>query len=324
MSLVSCAKCLTPNPGSARFCSTCGERLGGPSGADQPTSASSGILTSTRFTPPPAPQEAGTPFGPRYVLLQRLGRGGMGEVWKARDLELNQVVALKMIRPELVERPEFLERFRNEINLARKVTHRNVTRIHDLGEVGGTRFISMELIDGVSLGEFIKQEGPLPEAKALSIATGICEGLKAAHEVGVIHRDLKPQNIHIDHEGTAHIMDFGIAVSGETSGLTRTGALIGTPEYMSPEQVRGEKLDARSDIYSLGLILYEMVTGDLPFVSDSAASSMYKRLSEKPRKPREIRQDVPVFLESIILRCLEKEKAFRYAGVGELLSDLES
>jgi tetratricopeptide (TPR) repeat protein len=278
----------------------------------------------TRGSPPPAapPPDEETPFGTRYLLIERLGKGGMGEVWKARDLELNQLVALKMIRTELLEDPGLVERFKHEITLARKVTHRNVTRIHDLGEVGGVRFISMEYLEGRSLKQFVRDEGPLDEEKAIPILRGICEGLQAAHEAGVVHRDLKPQNILIDPNGGAHIMDFGIAFSGETSGLTQTGALIGTPEYMSPEQVRGEKLDARSDIYSLGLIIYEMVTGDLPFTGDTISSTMYKRLSEKPRRPREIRAEIPPFLEKIILRCIERERDFRYAGVAEILADL--
>lgn len=272
----------------------------------------------------PRPEEGpGRPFGPRYRLLHRLGKGGMGEVWKARDLELNHFVALKTIRPELLEDPNLVDRFKHEITLARKVTHKNVCRIHDLGEVEGTRFISMEYLEGKNLKQFLEAEGPLPEEKAIPIIRGICEGLKAAHEAGVVHRDLKPQNILIDQHGVAHIMDFGIAFSGETAGITRTGALIGTPEYMSPEQVRGEVLDVRSDIYSLGLIFYEMVTRDLPFTSDSVASSMYKRLSEKPRKPREIKADIPLFLEKIILRCLEKERSFRYASVDEILADIQ-
>lgn len=267
--------------------------------------------------------QAGVLFGPRYRLLEKLGKGGMGEVWKARDLELDQLVALKMIRPELLEDPDLVDRFKQEITLARKVTHRSVTRIYDLGEFEGTRFISMEYLEGVNLKEFIKQEGPLPEEKTLPIIRAVCEGLKAAHDVGVVHRDLKPQNILIDRDGHAHIMDFGIAFSGETAGLTRTGALIGTPEYMSPEQVRGERLDQRSDIYSLGLIFYEMATADLPFTADSVASSMYKRLSEKPKKPRELRKEIPLFLEKIILRCLEKERAFRYNDVSEILADIQ-
>jgi len=247
----------------------------------------------------------------------------MGEVWKARDLELNHFVALKTIRPELLEDPDLVDRFKHEITLARKVTHKNVCRIHDLGEVEGTRFISMEYLEGKNLKQFLEAEGPLPEEKAIPIIRGICEGLKAAHEAGVVHRDLKPQNILIDHDGVAHIMDFGIAFSGETAGITRTGALIGTPEYMSPEQVRGERLDIRSDIYSLGLIFYEIVTQDLPFTSDSVASSMYKRLSEKPRRPRELKADIPDFLEKIILRCLEKERSFRYVSVDEILADIQ-
>ena len=327
MALTNCRHCDTPNQDTSRFCASCGEPLRADSGSRGASSAESslaGTRTHGRGTsPPPAEEEPGRAFGPRYRLLYRLGKGGMGEVWKARDLELNHLVALKMIRPELLEDPDLVDRFKHEITLARKVTHKNVCRIHDLGDVEGTRFISMEYMEGKNLKQFMDEEGPLPEEKAIPIIRGICEGLKAAHEAGVVHRDLKPQNILIDHDGVAHIMDFGIAFSGETAGITRTGALIGTPEYMSPEQVRGERLDVRSDIYSLGLIFYEMVTKDLPFTSDSVASSMYKRLSEKPRKPREIKADIPTFLEKIILRCLEKERAFRYVNVDEILADIQ-
>jgi tetratricopeptide (TPR) repeat protein len=283
----------------------------------------SGTRTLSPAGPSPVPEE-GRPFGPRYLLLRQLGKGGMGEVWKARDRELDQTVALKMIRPDLIEDPALLERFKRETTLARMVTHRNVCRIYDIGEVEGTRFISMEYLEGSDLKALIRREGPLPKEKAVPIAIAISEGLKAAHDAGVVHRDLKPQNIFIDRQGFAHVMDFGIAFSGETAGLTRTGALLGTPEYMSPEQVRGERLDERSDIFSLGLILYEMVTGDVAFAADSVASSMYRRLVDKPRRPREIREEIPLFLEKVILRCLEKEPAFRYQSVGEILADLRT
>jgi tetratricopeptide (TPR) repeat protein len=272
----------------------------------------------------PKKPETGAPFGPRYLLLERIGKGGMGEVWKARDRELDQLVALKMIRADLLEGPGILERFKQEITLARKVTHKNVTRIHDLGVVERTRFISMEFLEGVDLKKFIKEEGALPEEKAIPIILGICEGLKAAHDAGIVHRDLKPQNVLIDPEGSPHIMDFGIASSRDSAGMTGTGDLLGTPEYMSPEQVRGEKVDLRSDIYSMGLIMYEMVTGDLPFSSDSVASSMYKRLSERPRRPRELQKDLSPFLDKIVLKCLEKDRAFRYGNIGELIADIES
>ena len=205
-------------------------------------------------------------FGDRYEILELLGEGGMGRVYKAWDRDLEKVIALKTIRGEHASNPEVLKRFKQELLLARKITHKNVIRIHDMGEAGGVRFFTMEYIPGDSLKERIEKLGKIPAQQAVPMAKQILGALEEAHEQGVVHRDLKPQNIMIDQEGMLHIMDFGIARSAQdTSGLTATGTIMGTPDYMSPEQVKGEKADGQADLFSFGVILYEMLTGTLPY-----------------------------------------------------------
>ncbi|MDE3109570.1 MAG: serine/threonine protein kinase, partial [Acidobacteriota bacterium] len=218
---------------------------------------------------PPSIQ-AGSLLGNRYEIIEVLGEGGMGAVFKARDRELDRLVALKVIRPELAGRAEILQRFKQELILARKVTHRNVIRIFDLGDAEGVKFITMEFIEGEDLKSLISREKKLTPEQAASIVQQVCLALEAAHTEGVVHRDLKPQNIMVDKTGRAWVMDFGIARSLEFGGMTQTGALIGTPEYMSPEQVRGEHADARSDLFTLGIIFQELLTGTLPYQSETA------------------------------------------------------
>ena len=214
----------------------------------------------------------GSLFAGRYQVIEELGKGGMGRVYKVLDTEVNTKVALKLIRAEISEDPETVERFRNELKTARDISHKNVCRMYDLGKEAGSYFITMEYVPGEDLKSMIRMSGQLGLGTAVAIARQVCEGLAEAHKRGVFHRDLKSSNIMVDREGTARVMDFGIARSAKVKGITGAGVMIGTPEYMSPEQVEGKEVDARSDIYSLGIILYEMVTGRLPFEGDTPFS----------------------------------------------------
>ena len=267
---------------------------------------------------------ATTSLGGRYELLRPLGEGGMGAVFKARDRELDRFVALKVIHAELAQNPEVLQRFKQELILAREVTHRNVVRIYDLGEADGIKFLTMEYIEGRDLKSLLREKGRFPPQEAAGIVEQICRALEAAHLAGVIHRDLKPQNIMIGADGKASVMDFGIARSAEASeGLTVTGALVGTPHYMSPEQARGEKLDSRSDLFSLGILFYELLTGDLPYKADTAISSLVKRSTEVARPPTEVVPEIPRALSNIVGKCLERDLTRRYQSAQEILTDLE-
>src|SRR5215831_17190531 len=202
----------------------------------------------------------GTVLAGRYQVIDLLGVGGMGAVYKAFDRQLTRVVALKTILPEMAATPTALKRFKQEVLLAQSIVHKNVVRIFDIGEDGPTKFITMDFIEGIDLKDLIVERGKLPAAEAAGILRQVCQGLEAAHAVGVVHRDLKPQNIMIEKDGHIVVMDFGIARSGESRGATQTGAFLGTSEYMSPEQAKTENVDARSDIFSIGLIFYELLT----------------------------------------------------------------
>jgi serine/threonine protein kinase/predicted Zn-dependent protease len=247
----------------------------------------------------------------------------MGRVYKAHDTKIKEKIALKLIKPEIAKDKKTIERFSNELRLARKIRHKNVCGMFDLGEEKGTHYITMEFVPGEDLRSSIRRFGQLPVGKSISIAIQICEGLAEAHRLGVVHRDLKSNNIMIDKEGNVRIMDFGIARSLEAKGITGAGVMIGTPEYMSPEQVEGKETDQRSDIYSLGVILYEMVTGRVPFEGDTALSIAVKHKTEKPKAPIELNSQIPDVLNAVILKCLEKDKENRYHSAGELKSELE-
>ncbi|HEY7817524.1 MAG TPA: protein kinase, partial [Vicinamibacteria bacterium] len=265
-----------------------------------------------------------TIFGNRYEILELVGEGGMGQVYKVLDRELDRVIALKTIRAEKESDPETVQRFKREISLARKITHKNVVRIHDLGEAEGIKYLTMEYVEGRSLKQEIRNRGRIAVSEALPIARQVLSALQEAHSQGVIHRDLKPQNVMLDENGTPLLMDFGIArSSSDTGGMTGTGVMIGTPDYMSPEQVRGEKADARSDLFSIGVILYEMLTGDLPYQAETPLSKVMMRLTHKPRAPRQITLDVPAYLERVVLKCMEVDPALRYQTAAEVLDDLD-
>jgi tetratricopeptide (TPR) repeat protein len=267
--------------------------------------------------------EPGTVLGERYEILAILGQGGMGAVYKARDTELDRLVALKVIRPELTTNPEMLSRFKQELILARQITHRNVVRTFDLGQADGFKFITMEYLEGQDLRTVLKEKGKLPPNEAARIILQICRALEVAHGEGVVHRDLKPQNIMLDPNGRAYVMDFGIARSAYLPGMTQTGALIGTPEYMSPEQGKGEKLNERSDLFSLGVIFYEIVTGQSPFYSETPLATLWKRMQEKAKPLCEVDPAIPKPLSDIVAKAMEIEPADRFAGAGEMAQQLE-
>lgn len=267
--------------------------------------------------------DAGSVFAGRYLILEELGKGGMGSVYKAFDKEVEEKIALKMIKPEIATDEKVIQRFRNELKIARKISHKNVCRMFDLGREGNTYYIAMEYVSGEDLKSSVRRMGPLSTGKVLGFATEICEGLAEAHRLGIVHRDLKPQNIMIDRDGIARIMDFGIARSRELKGMTENGSTIGTPEYMSPEQVEGEDIDQRSDIYSMGVILYEMVTGRTPFEGKTPMSVAMKHVTEKPKEPRGLNIQISEDLSRVIMKCMEKAKARRYQSALDLLYALK-
>src|SRR5689334_10638311 len=247
-------------------------------------------LVSAEQGPELAP---GTMLADRYHVVQLLGLGGMGAVYKAFDRQLTRIVALKTILPELAATPTALRRFKQEVLLAQSIVHKNVVRIFDIGEQGAMKFITMDFIEGVDLKSLIKEKGKLSAVEAAGVIRQVCQGLEAAHAAGVVHRDLKPQNIMIENDGHVVVMDFGIAQSGSSRGVTQTGAFLGTPDYMSPEQAQTEDTDARSDIFSLGLIFFELLTGKLPFQGKTMLETMFIRTKERAITPAEIDQSVP-------------------------------
>jgi serine/threonine protein kinase/Tfp pilus assembly protein PilF len=305
-----------------------------PSFSDAPTMIDAG---GSRGLPPPRsakPAEPssvswqlptlvpGTLLGGRYEILETVGEGGMGAVYKAEDRELGRTVALKVIRPELARDPDILQRFKQEILLASRVTDRNIIRIYDLGDAEGIKFITMEFVAGDDLRHLLHRQGKLPPSEAVDIMEQVVSGLAAAHSVGVIHRDLKPGNIMRATDGRVLVMDFGLARSLAGDGMTRSGTMLGTMEYMSPEQAQAKELDARSDIFTIGLITYELLTGIMPYQAESAIASLLKRTQQRAIPVSDIDKNLPGALSNIVSKCLERDPALRYQSASELLNDL--
>ena len=311
---IKCPKCQGDNPSDSKYCKECATPL-------PPSEEPQASVTKTLETPT---QELtrGTVFASRYEIIEELGKGGMGKVYRVEDKKIKEEIALKLIKPEVASDKKTIERFSNELKMARKIAHRNVCRMYDLGEEKGTHYITMEYVPGEDLKRLIRKVGQFNAGKTIFMARQVCEGLAEAHRFGVVHRDLKPQNIMIDEEGNARIMDFGIARTVKGKGITGAGVMIGTPEYMSPEQAEVKEVDQRSDIYSLGVILYEMVTGRVPFEGETPLGIAMKHKNEVPPDPRQINAQLTEDLSLVIMRCLEKDKEKRYQSAGEVNSEL--
>jgi len=310
---VKCPKCQFENTSDSKFCKECGTQI--PSPVD--------VEVTKTIVAPKEKLTTGSTFADRYQIIEELGKGGMGKVYKVLDKETNEKIALKLIKLEIASDKKTVERFRNELTTARKIVQKNVCRMYDLNKEKGNYFITMEYISGQDLKGLIRQTGQLTVGKAVSIAKQICDGLAEAHSLGVVHRDLKPNNIMIDRGGNAKIMDFGIARAVKGKSITGPGVMIGTPQYMSPEQVEGKEVDQRSDIYSLGIILYEMLTDRVPFEGDTPLTVGVKQKTEPPKDPKDFNERIPDNLNLVILKCLEKEREIRYQSADELRSELE-
>jgi len=314
---MKCPDCQSDNPSDRRYCDKCGSAIERSSPTLSYSPAEEAVVTKAlRFNP-------GDKFGERYTIIEEIGQGGMGRIYKALDHELGITVVLKMIRPELSSRPHMVEQFRKETLLGRSISHENVVRTHDLGEVNKIKYISMDFIKGENLLELIQTSGTLSLATCLQIAVRVCHALKAAHQKGIVHQDLKPQNIMIDNSGRVFVTDFGLAKSLSISRVRHSDKHYGTPKYFSPEQASGLESDPRSDIYSLGAILYEMTTGTAPFKADTVEGYIQKHVAERPVPPSRLNPAIPPACEKIILKCLEKKKEDRYQSVDALLVDLE-
>jgi serine/threonine protein kinase/tetratricopeptide (TPR) repeat protein len=311
---MKCPKCHSDNPDTVKFCGECGGRLD--------TSEGTPIVHTQTVETAVEELTTGSTFAGRYQIIEELGKGGMGKVYKVHDLEIKEKIALKLIKPELAADKDTIERFRNELKLARNISHKHVCRMYDLNREAGTYFLTMEYIPGEDLKSMIRMSKQMTVGTAVCIARQICDGLAAAHKAGIVHRDLKPNNIMLDKEGNVRIMDFGIARSLSSKGITGKGVMIGTPEYMSPEQVEAKEIDSRTDIYSLGIILYEMLTGSLPFEADTPFAVGVKQKSEPPEDPRELNPRIAPELSALILKCLEKDKENRFHSVSEIDNEL--
>jgi serine/threonine-protein kinase len=267
-------------------------------------------------------------LGERYEIGGVLGRGGMAEVHRGRDLRLGREVAVKVLRHDLARDPSFQVRFRREAQAAASLNHPAIVAVYDTGEdrttTGATPYIVMEYVEGETLRDVLRREGPLEPERAMSLSADICGALDFSHRNGIVHRDVKPGNVMITPQGTVKVMDFGIAraVSDSAATMTSTAAVIGTAQYLSPEQARGESVDARSDVYSMGCLLYELVTGAPPFTGDSPVAVAYQHVREDPRLPSSINPQIPPELDAIVLKSMSKNPANRYQSAAEMRNDL--
>jgi tetratricopeptide (TPR) repeat protein len=324
---MDCALCGEPSLPASRLCARCSvvpdpqER---PSSMPAVAAKALPVKNETVVAQAHGILATGDQIGRRYEIVRLLGRGGMGAVYLARDHELGRDVAVKVIAPHLASEPVVVDRFRREIQLSSVVTHRNVLRVYDLGEVDGLKFLTMQFIEGPTLDDLMHRERPLPIDRAAALFRQICAGVAAAHEKGVLHRDLKPQNVMVDGAGTAYVTDFGLATSAALSTMTKAGAILGTPQYMSPEQVRGEPTDARSDVFSLGVMFHEMLAGAPPFGGETAFEMMMARTRALPRTAREVNPLVAPALQGVLDRCLATDPKARYSNAAEIVEALDA
>jgi serine/threonine-protein kinase len=310
---MKCPKCRHENPEDSTFCGKCGTDVGNIAKAS---------FTKTLIAPANRLTKGSTIAG-KYQILEELGRGGMGVVYKAEDTKLKRIVALKFLPPELTHIPDVKERFVREAQSAAALDHPNICTVYEFDDAEDTSFISMAYVDGQSLRKKI-ESGPLEIEEALRIATQIAEGLKEAHKKGVVHRDIKSANIMLDEKNLAKIMDFGLARKTGGTLITKDGTTMGTIAYMSPEQARGEEVDQRTDIWSFGVVLYEMFSGQLPFKGEHDQGVVYSILNQKPKPLTEVRAEIPVSIGQVVEKALEKNPDKRYQQIDELLDDLKS
>jgi serine/threonine protein kinase len=281
------------------------------------------VLASPGSAAAGPPPDVAAILATRHEVLNSLGEGGMGLVYRVRDRETNEILALKLLRPEIARDPAMMERFKDEIRLARRITHKNVCRIYDFNRVDDLAYLTMEFVDGESLRAYLKRAGKLSPERVVDLARQIAAGLGEAHAQGVVHRDLKPENVMLARDGLVKLMDFGIARALE-GNTTTTQTVIGTPGYMAPEQSQGKGVDQRTDLYALGLILYECLTGRRAFAGATPVEVALKQIKERPVPPRQLLSSTPPHLEAIVMRCLEKEPSRRFASAAELLRALTS
>src|SRR5215210_2718417 len=266
--------------------------------------------------------QADTLIDSRYRVLEKLGAGGMADVYCAEDLQLGRRVALKLLHARFAQDQEFVERFRREASSAAGLQHPNVVAVYDRGEFDGTYYIAMEYLEGRSLKQVVRQDGALEPDRAIDLVIQILKAARFAHRRGIVHRDIKPHNVIVDDEGRAKVTDFGIARAG-ASDMTETGSIMGTAQYLSPEQAQGHPVDARADLYSIGVVLYELLTGRVPFDAESAVTIALKQVSEEPVPPSQLNPEVPPQLEDVVIRALQKDPAYRFADADEFIRALE-
>jgi TolB-like protein/predicted Ser/Thr protein kinase len=312
---MECPNCHAENKENSRFCSNCAAPLS----QAEPDGVS---LTKTLVTPPPTVSKD-TLIAGKYKIVEEIGRGGMGIVYKAEDVRLKRTVALKFLPPQLMHIPEVRDRFMREAQAAAALDHPNICTVYEFDQANERAFISMAYIEGQSLRKKI-DSGPLELEEALRIATQVAEGLQEAHKRGIVHRDIKSANIMVTTGGQAKVMDFGLARVAGATLVTREGTTMGTVTYMSPEQARGEKVDHRTDIWSFGVVLYEMLSGELPFKGEHEQAVIHSILKEKPRSITELKADIPQSIEQVVFQALEKDPDKRYQQIDDLLDDLKS